>query len=118
MLNTQARQMIQNCIALCQQCHNICVETIGYYLRMGSQMSDWHPDPGHVGLLANCAEICQTSANFMLRGSTRACAVCAEVCDACAQSCEQFPDDAQMRACADACRRCAESCRQMASMPG
>ncbi len=120
MLDTESRQMseqLQQCIRLCEECHNICLETVSYCLQMGSQMSALHIEPGHMTLLMDCAEICQTSANFMLRASRqhpRTCAVCAEICDLCARSCEQFADDAQMRACADACRRCAESCRQMA----
>jgi hypothetical protein len=49
-----------------------------------------------------------------LHGQT--CAVCADVCQRCAASCEQFPEDEQMRACAEMCRQCAGSCREMASM--
>jgi hypothetical protein len=73
----------------------------------------------HVRRLLDCADICQASANFMLRGSElhmRTCAVCAEVCERCAESCERLADDPQMRACAEECRRCADSCRRMASM--
>jgi hypothetical protein len=63
-------------------------------------------------LLLGCAEICQASANFMLRGSEfhgRLCAVCTEICEMCAESCERLGDDEQMRACIDACRRCART---------
>jgi hypothetical protein len=42
--------------------------------------------------------------------------MCADVCKACEESCEQFPDDAQLKACADACRSCAEACRAMGAM--
>jgi hypothetical protein len=65
-------------------------------------------------LMLNCAEICQTSANFMLSNSafsSQICKVCAEICDACAKSCEQVGG---MEECARVCRECAESCRQMA----
>ena len=75
-----------------------------------------HAEAAHIRLLLDCAEICQTSANFMLRGSdlhARVCAVCAEVCERCAQDCETFEEDF-MQACAQECRRCAESCRRMA----
>ncbi len=64
--------------------------------------------------MINCAEICQTSANFLLSGSAfhqKVCAVCAEICDACAKSCEQVGG---MEDCVKACRECAESCRKMA----
>lgn len=73
----------------------------------------------HLALMLDCVEICQTSANFMLRNSAlhrRTCGVCAEICDMCAMDCQRFADDAQMQACADACRRCAASCREMAMM--
>jgi hypothetical protein len=53
----------------------------------------------------------------MLLGSphhVRTCEVCAEVCTACAKSCEAFSGDDIMLRCAAECRRCAESCREMA----
>ncbi len=103
------------CIQECLSCHSICLQTVAYCLNMGGK----HADARHIGLLLDCAQSCQTSADFMLRGSSlhgRACGFCAEVCEQCAQSCEQMGDDAQMKACADECRRCAESCRAMASM--
>jgi hypothetical protein len=108
----QMSEEMQRCIQACLDCHRICLETVTHCLQMGGK----HADPAHIRLLLDCAEICQTSANFMLRGSDlhgRTCAVCAEVCERCAQDCAQF-DDAQMKACAEACRRCAESCRRMA----
>ncbi len=108
-------QDMAQCIQECLSCHSICLQTVAYCLSMGGK----HADPGHIGLLLDCAQSCQTSADFMLRGSplhARACGFCAEVCEQCAQSCEQMGDDAQMKACAAECRRCAESCRRMASM--
>ena len=106
---------MQQCIKDCEDCHHICIETVAYCLQTGGR----HAEASHIGLLLDCAAICHTSADFMLRGSAlhgRICAVCAEVCDRCAQSCDQFGDDAQMKACGDACRRCAESCRRMGAM--
>src|ERR1700682_6009384 len=53
-------------------------------------------EAAHIRLLLDCAEICQTSANFMLRGSELqgdTCGACAEVCDRYAQACAQFGDD-------------------------
>jgi hypothetical protein len=109
----QMSEEMQRCIQECSECHRVCVETVSYCLQMGGR----HAEASHIRLLLDCAEICQTSANFMLRGSDlhgRTCAVCAEVCERCAEDCEQFGDDAQMKACAEACRRCARSCREMA----
>jgi hypothetical protein len=76
------------------------------------QMGGAHVEPSHIRLLLGCAEICQASANFMLRGSEfhgRLCAVCAEICEMCAESCERLGDDEQMRACIAACRHCART---------
>lgn len=103
---------MQQCIDACDNCRAACLATAAYCLEKGGK----HAQAEHIRLLLDCAEICATSANFMLRGSDlhgAICAACAEVCDACAESCESMPDE-QMRECADACRKCAERCRRMA----
>jgi len=113
--SSQGSQDMQQCIQNCQDCHDICLETVAYCLTKGGK----HAEAAHIRLLLDCAEICQTSANFMVRGSSlhpQTCGVCAEVCERCAEDCERFGDDATMRECADMCRRCAESCRKMAAM--
>jgi hypothetical protein len=110
----QADDGIRKCIEECLSCYQICLETVTHCLQKGGK----HAEASHIRLLLDCTDICQTSANFMIRGSdlhTRTCAVCAEVCERCAESCEQFGDDEKMKACAEACRRCAESCRRMAA---
>jgi hypothetical protein len=111
-----SREM-RECIQNCQGCHAICMETMMHCLQMGGQ----HADPDHIGLMADCAEICQTSANFMLRGSEmhhRTCGVCADVCRRCADDCERIdPGDEMMQRCAEMCRRCAESCTRMSQSP-
>jgi hypothetical protein len=105
---------MQECIDRCRSCEEICLESVAHCLQKGGQ----HARPDHINLLIACAEICSTSARFMLLGSehhVRTCEVCAGVCEACAKDCESFGDDDMMQRCAEACRRCAESCRQMAS---
>jgi len=82
-------------------------------------MGGMHAEEAHIKLLLDCAEICQTSANFMLRSSdlhAEICRACAVVCERCAEDCERMGDDVEMQRCAQTCRRCAESCRQMAAM--
>jgi hypothetical protein len=104
---------LQGCITNCIDCHAVCTSCVQHCLTKGGK----HADPEHIRLLLDCAEICQTSANFMLRGSALhalTCRVCAEVCEQCARSCERMADDAMMTQCAEACRRCAESCSRMA----
>ena len=103
---------MQECFDACAQCHNTCLQmAMTHCLPLGGK----HVEPEHFRLMLNCAEICQTAADFMLSGSRfhqRTCAVCAEVCEACAKSCEQVGDMAE---CVDACTRCAESCRKMSA---
>ena len=109
-ISQDMRQCIQECIT----CHQVCLETIQHCLAMGGR----HAEQPHIRLLADCAQICTVSADFMLRGSPlheRTCGVCAEVCQQCADDCERMAGgDQLMKRCADTCRRCAESCRQMA----
>jgi len=106
------------CIQNCLDCYRACLQTLAYCARRGGP----HADPDHLRLMTDCAEICQTSANFMLRGSAmhrHTCRACAEVCEACAADCERMAaDDPRMKACADTCRHCAASCRQMAAAGG
>jgi hypothetical protein len=108
-------ERMRTCIEECQNCHSVCTETVTHCLQMGGD----HAEPNHIRLLLDCAEICQTSANFMLRMSDlhgETCGVCAIVCERCAEDCERFGDDEMMKQCAEACRSCAQSCREMAGM--
>lgn len=104
------------CASLCLDCYASCVECKAHCTALGGQ----HADPAHLGAMADCAMLCEASANFMLRSSPLhgdVCGLCAEACDACAESCERVGgDDEMMKQCAEACRRCAASCREMAGM--
>lgn len=104
---------MDDCIAACQRCHQTCLHmAMTHCLDQGGK----HVEPEHFRLMINCAEICQTSANFMLSQSALhevICAACAEVCTACADSCEQVGD---MDDCVRACRECAQRCEAMGSM--
>ena len=108
-------QKMEQCIKNCEQCHHICMETMTHCLKLGSK----HAAPDHILLLQDCIQICQTSADFMLRGSARhryTCAACSEICEQCADDCTRLdPNDSMMKQCAEMCRRCADSCRQMAA---
>lgn len=110
--HTISKEM-QQCIDECLSCYSICEQTVQHCLELGGK----HAEANHIRTLQDCAEICRTSAGFMLRGSplhARTCAVCAEVCRACERECRRMSDDQMMQECADACRRCAESCDRMA----
>ena len=104
---------MQHCIETCLSCHRVCLqEAMNHCLEMGGK----HLEPTHFRTMVNCAEMCQTSANFMLSGSglhTITCGACARVCAACAESCAKIEG---MEHCAQTCRGCAETCRKMAEM--
>lgn len=103
---------MRSCIDACQSCHAVCVATIAHCLTMGGE----HAEAQHIRTLSDCAQICATSADFLLRGSSAHVdvrGVCADVCDSCAESCDAL-DGAEMQQCADECRRCAAECRSMA----
>jgi hypothetical protein len=105
---------LEHCIDECTNCHAICLETVQHCLKLGAE----HAAPEHIELLFDCAQISQTSADFMLRGSPRhvlTCAACAEICRACAEECDRLGrNDEMMQLCAEECRRCAEACARMA----
>lgn len=113
MTMTRQSNAMRQCIQDCLDCYRSCYETVPYCSSMGGA----HAEADHLRRLADCSDLCRTTAQFMMRGSDwhgKVCAVCAEICERCAEDCERFGDDTQMRACADACRRCAQSCREMA----
>lgn len=103
------------CISACTDCHDVCLATVQYCLSKGGP----HADPQHIRTLQDCAEICQASANFMVRQSPAheaICGACSDICYACAAECDSMGDDQQMRKCAEACRKCGDSCKSMMRM--
>jgi uncharacterized protein DUF326 len=103
---------VRECLKDSIDCYKTCTETITRCLTMGGK----HAEPEHLNLLMDCARICNTNADFMLRNSTyypQTCGITADICDECADTCDRFDDDF-MKECASICRRCAESCREMA----
>ncbi len=112
MTHNHASKDMQHCIENCQACASTCLAmATNHCLKEGGM----HVEQIHFRTMLDCAEICQTAANFMLRNSslhTDVCRVCAAVCAECARSCEQVGD---MDECVKACQNCAESCRKMAN---
>lgn len=106
---------MQECIANCNDCRDECEKVLFQHcLEMGGE----HLAQEHVRIMADCVEICQAAANFMLRGSSMhgdVCRACANICKECAESCDQIGGE-EMERCADVCRECAESCREMSQM--
>lgn len=99
------------CRDLCTSCAQTCLHTLfRHCLPAGGE----HADAQHVRLMMDCAEICQTAAHFMDRGSPfhfQVCAACAEICRACAESCRNLDG---MHDCVVACERCETACNDMA----
>lgn len=108
--------LLQQCIDACERCHTTCLALTPHCLSVGGE----HASLGHITLLLDCSQICQTSADFMLRRSHHhelTCAACVEICDRCAAACESMvASDARMMACAQACRECGRVCREMVEM--
>ena len=103
---------IEQCIENCVRCHRLCLETAARHFRGEAQI-----EAPHLRLLLDCAEICRTSADFMIRGSDlhgETCGACAAICERCADECDRHGEDPHMAACAEICRRCSETCREMA----
>ncbi|WP_169680379.1 four-helix bundle copper-binding protein [Rhizobium sp. 57MFTsu3.2] len=110
-MHHQSEEM-KRCIETCLACYKECLSmAMTHCLEMGGE----HTKPDHFRLMMACAEMCRTSAHFMLLGTPHhkhTCRECAEICRECAADCERIGD---MESCVDACRSCAESCEKMAA---
>lgn len=105
---------MSDCIEDCTECHRVCIETKIHCLAQGGS----HAERDHIRLLWDCADACRFAADLMSRGSPfheLACGLCEQTCSECAESCEAYPEDAQMARCAEICRRCAASCEAMSA---
>ncbi|MDX2073443.1 MAG: four-helix bundle copper-binding protein [Alphaproteobacteria bacterium] len=107
----QMHECMQHCWEARHECQSVlfnhCIEVGGA-----------HVAAEHVRIIADCIQACQTAADFMVRGSqfsASECATCAEICEACAESCARIEGE-EMKQCAEICRRCAESCRKMSEI--
>jgi len=115
MTTMNTRDPIKACIQLCWDCRHMCQDTLyNHCLKMGGT----HVAPDHVKIMSDCIQICQASADVMVRGSAlhaEVCRACAAICRACADSCARI-GDAHMQACASQCRKCAQACEEMSRM--
>lgn len=106
---------MQQCMQLCRDCHAMCLQTIAHCLKLGGR----HSEPDHIRLLMDCAQMCTTTVDYMLRESPfhdRICRLCSDLCKQCEKECTQVAGDDQLiKQCIDMCQTCAESCERMAS---
>lgn len=103
----------QACIVACHDCVVACNHCAASCL----QEPDVKMMVRCIGLDMDCAQLCEVAAALMSGGSDfsgRICALCAEVCQACADECGKHDMD-HCQQCAEACRRCAAECRKMAT---
>ena len=103
----------QGCIVACHACVVACNHCAACCL----QEPDVKMLVRCIGLDMDCAQLCEVAAALMSGGSDfagRLCALCAEVCQACADECGQHDMD-HCQQCAEACRLCAAECRKMAT---
>jgi hypothetical protein len=106
---------MQECIKNCLDCHAVCLETISHCLAKGGD----HTAPEHIRILQDCAQICITNADFMLRRSPlhqMTCRICSGICEMSAEDCTRLADDEAMVLCIEMCRRCAASCAEMSAV--
>lgn len=97
------------CLAACEHCATACL-----------QEEDVKRMVGCIRLDRDCADLCALTARLVARGSEQAQAVlrvCADLCQACAQECEQHAAHMDhCRECAEACRRCEQACQTAMSV--
>ena len=94
---------VHECLKDNLDCYQTCSKTITRCLTMGGK----HAELEHLNLLMDCAKICNTNADFIIRNSTyypQTCGITADICNECADTCDRFDDDF-MKECAGICRR-------------
>jgi hypothetical protein len=102
---------MRSAVEVTARCGHMCLgSAVSYCLEQGGE----HAGQAHMRLMLDCAEICRSTSAFMVTGSPYlrdVCAVCAEICEDCAASCERLGG---MEECVQACRECAATCRALA----
>ena len=95
---------VRDCIAACNDCATECGNCFTHMVGKDS-MNDCP------ACCIECAAICRLAADAMARNSPfykEVCALCAKVCEWCAEQCGAHPME-HCQTCAEACRRCATS---------
>ena len=101
------------CIDECQKCHTVCLTTAA---ELSHDPARLRSSPAQILAMLDAAQICATTADFMVRGSAHhaeMCRLCADICEACIRACKGMPG---METCVAACVSCAKRCRTMAAM--
>ncbi len=106
--------MYQDCIETCTKCAQACREC----LMIDLKEDDVADRTKCICILNECERMCCFTAEIMTmvgQSSKSQCALCAEVCDMCAEECGKFKDNHTMK-CVNVLNDCAQECRKMAAM--
>ncbi len=106
--------MKKSCCDACGDCAVACNKAFHHCLEQASAGKPRHAKMAQT--VADCAAFCALSAEMISRQSMMmilSCRACADACLRCAQECQIFDTDIDMKICSDACQRCEESCRNM-----
>jgi hypothetical protein len=111
--------MAKSCCDACGTCAEACNKAFHHCIEQASSGKPRHAKMAQ--MVADCAAFCALSATMISRHSmlmVLSCRACADACRRCAQECETFDTDIDMKICLDACQRCEESCRNMVKAMG
>jgi hypothetical protein len=111
--------MTKSCCDACGTCAEACNKAFHHCIEQASAGKPRHGKMAQT--VADCAAFCTLSAQMIARHSMMmvlSCRACADACRRCAQECEPFDTDIDMKICLDACQRCEESCRNMVKTMG
>lgn len=91
------------------ECHDACLEAFSLHcMKAGGN----HMAREHIRRMISCSELCQLTANFLLRHFPMMqdlCDLCAEICKQCAASCKGMHEP-YMQHCVRACEEAARAC--------
>jgi len=111
--------MKRACCDACGACAEACNKAFHHSLEQSSAGKPRYAKLAQT--VADCAAFCSLSAEMIARHSmmmTLSCRACADACRRCAQECETFDTDLDVKLCTEACQRCEESCRNMVKTMG
>lgn len=104
------KQKYLDCIEACQRCLVDCQNCLSI---MATEQSDNDCPRCCMECIDSCL-VCIKSMAADSRFAGRYAAICADICDWCAEQCEAHDHDHCQR-CAESCRKCAEECRKIAA---
>ena len=102
----------KQCIDACLQCAAIC----NHCASSCTQEEDIKMMARCIQLDMECATICYAAAQLMSIGSHQVeeiCQICADICEECGNECGRHDSNDHCRECAEVCHHCAEECRKV-----